>query len=245
MKKSKRTLSSLLFVVLLYSVVSTASADTVLLEAESFEDSGGWVVDQQFMDQMGSPFLLAHGLGIPVKDAVTKVRFPSAGKYRVWVRTRDWVAQWKAPGTPGRFQLLIDGKPLKTVFGTEGADWHWQDGGTVEIAKKQTKITLHDLTGFEGRCDAIIFTSDMKFKPPNKGKALNSFRRKSTKIARPPPYSRKCRQIRLGCGRWWHSRYLYRCIGCKTWAAGSADTEPARPRRQQQFRSPRPPERKD
>ena len=68
-----------------------AQAETVLVEAEAFADTGGWVVDQQFMDQMGSPYLLAHGLGEPVKDATTTVAFPSAGKYRVWVRTRDWV----------------------------------------------------------------------------------------------------------------------------------------------------------
>ena len=171
-------MSSLLFVVLLYSVVSTASADTILVEAEGFDNHGGWVVDQQFMDQMGSPFLLAHGLGIPVKDAVTKVRFPSTGKYRVWMRTRDWVASWKAPGAPGRFQLLIDGKPLKTVFGTEGADWHWQNGGMVEIKNKQVKIALHDLTGFEGRCDAVVFSNDTNFIPPNDGEGLRSFRRK-------------------------------------------------------------------
>ncbi|TWU34094.1 hypothetical protein Q31b_55650 [Novipirellula aureliae] len=45
--------------------------------------------------QMGSSYLLAHGLGTPVKDAVTDVTFPSGGTYRVWVRARDWVA----PGT--------------------------------------------------------------------------------------------------------------------------------------------------
>lgn len=39
--------------------------DFVLVEAESFNEKGGWVLDQQFMDQMGSPFLLAHGLGKP------------------------------------------------------------------------------------------------------------------------------------------------------------------------------------
>jgi len=178
MKKSKRTLSSLLFAALLYLIVSTASADTILLEAESFEDPGGWVVDQQFMDQMGSPFLLAHGLGVPVKDAVTEVRFPSTGKYRIWVRTRDWVAPWKAPGAPGRFQLLIDGKPLKIIFGTDGADWHWQNGGTVEIKNKQVKIALHDLTGFEGRCDALVFSTETNFTPPNDVEALKSFRRK-------------------------------------------------------------------
>ena len=42
----------------------------VLVEAESAEDLGGWVVDQQFMDLMGSPYLLAHGLGEPVRDAI-------------------------------------------------------------------------------------------------------------------------------------------------------------------------------
>jgi hypothetical protein len=99
----------------------------ILLEAEQFADTGGWVVDQQFMDQMGSPYLLAHGLGVPVRDAVTTVTFPEACTYHVWVRTRDWVAPWKAPGAPGKFQLLLNGQPLATMFGTEGAVWHWQD----------------------------------------------------------------------------------------------------------------------
>ncbi len=163
---------------LVTSLSSLSTAETILVEAEGFEDLGGWVIDQQFMDQMGSPFLLAHGLGIPVRDAVTKVRFPSTGKYHVWVRTRDWVAPWKAPGAPGKFQLLIDGKPLDTIFGTEGADWHWQDGSTVEITNKQAKVSLHDLTGFEGRCDAVVFSNDMGFTPPNEGEVLKDFRRK-------------------------------------------------------------------
>ena len=177
--KKKRYIWSWLFVVFLFfSVASTVWAQTILVEAESFEDLGGWVIDQQFMDQMGSPYVLAHGLGEPVNDATTKVEFTKEGKYRVWIRTRDWVAPWKAPGAPGRFQVFINGKPLKTIFGTEGAEWHWQDGGTVEIVNKQAKIALHDLTGFEGRCDAIVFTTDTNFKPPNEGEGLNSFRRK-------------------------------------------------------------------
>ncbi len=156
---------------------ASAADGPVLVEAESFEEPGGWVVDQQFMDQMGSPFLLAHGLGVPVRDAVTTVTFPQAGEYRLWVRTRDWVATWEAPGAPGRFQLLVDGAALPTTFGAEGAAWHWQDGGTVEIKNRETKLALHDLTGFEGRCDAIFFTRDQSLKPPNEGKAMAEFRR--------------------------------------------------------------------
>jgi hypothetical protein len=38
----------------------------------------------------------------------------------VLVRTRDWAAPWNAPEAPGRFQVLVGGKPLPAVFGTEG-----------------------------------------------------------------------------------------------------------------------------
>ncbi|MFN3241244.1 MAG: FAD-dependent oxidoreductase [Planctomycetota bacterium] len=147
----------------------------VLVEAESFADTGGWVVDQQFMDFMGSPMLLAHGLGEPVQNATTEVAFEQPGSYRVWVRTRDWVAPWNAPGAPGRFELQIDGRSLKTTFGTEGADWHWQDGGEVRVGAN-AKLTLHDLTGFEGRCDAILFARDRSFQPPDGGDDLAKLR---------------------------------------------------------------------
>ena len=138
------------------------SETQVLLEAEQFADCGGWDLDQQSMDVMGSPYLLAHGLGVPVKDAVTTAKFRSPGCYRVWARTRDWVAPWKAPGAPGRFQVLVNGRPLAETFGTSGEDWHWQDGGSVEIGR-EAKIALHDLTGFEGRCDAVLFSQAHEF----------------------------------------------------------------------------------
>jgi len=54
---------------------------TVFVEAESFQHLGGWVVDQQFMDQMGSAMLMAHGLGVPVEDAVTTLSLPCAGVF--------------------------------------------------------------------------------------------------------------------------------------------------------------------
>ncbi len=122
-----KTLSILLCVLTLRTCLAVRPPEPteVLVEAESFDNLGGWVVDQQFMDQMGSPFILAHGLGMPVADATTDVLFPERGTYRVWVRTRDWVAQWKVPGSPGRFQVSVAGKKLTATFGTRGAGWHW------------------------------------------------------------------------------------------------------------------------
>jgi len=160
-------------------VATTASAAAlVLAEAERFERLGGWVLDQQFMDEMGSPYLLAHGLGVPVADAATRVRFPAAGRYRVFVRTRDWVP----PHGPGRFQVLVGGKPLAATFGAAGGgQWAWQDGGEADVAEGDAALAVHDLTGFEGRCDAVLFVKDAPpdFAPPNERDALAALRRRA------------------------------------------------------------------
>jgi hypothetical protein len=95
-----RRLVALLFIIPWLCCVGAQAAELpphVFIEAEGFKNHGGWLIDQQSMDYMGSPYLLAHGLGVPVKDAVTTVEFPHTGSYRLWVRTRDWVAPWKTP----------------------------------------------------------------------------------------------------------------------------------------------------
>ena len=170
----------------LCSVYGSAEAGTVLVEAESFADRGGWVIDQQAMDIMGSPFILAHGLGTPVADAKTTVKLPEPGEYRVFVRTRDWVAPFGASGSPGRFQVLVDSKPLTETFGTRSAAWFWQDGGTITVDKDSIQLSLHDLTGFEGRCDAIVLTNEPGFVPPEDLDALRAFRRKALNIPKQP-----------------------------------------------------------
>jgi len=127
----------------------------------------------------------AHGLGCPVEDARTEVTIDESGTYRVWVRTRDWVGQWKgesvrpamrAVGSPGQFKISIDGKQLSKTFGTTGAKWHWQDGGSIKLVKGKHTLALQDLTGFNGRCDAIYLTKDFDFTPPNQLDALKKFR---------------------------------------------------------------------
>ncbi len=134
----------------------------ILVEAEDFARYGGWVLDSQFEAQMGSPYLLAHGLGQPVADATTVIGVPAAGEYEVWVRAKDW-----APGHhPGRFRLSIDGVTLGTEFGANDQDWSWQSAGKVALPQGEVALALHDLTGFDGRCDAIYFSADGR-EPPN------------------------------------------------------------------------------
>jgi len=138
-------------------------ASVIWLEAEQFDDPGGWTNDAQFVDQMGSPYLLAIGLDGPVEDAATRARVPAAGTYRLWVRSRDWVPEY----SPGRFQVLLDGKPVEHVFGQGKAQgWSWEDGGVHQLDGGEIEVGLRDLTGHYGRCDAVVLTDDLTYRPP-------------------------------------------------------------------------------
>ena len=56
----------------------------LFIEAESFAELGGWVIDQQSIGRMGSPYVMAHGLGVPVADAVTEIRVEEDGQELAW-----------------------------------------------------------------------------------------------------------------------------------------------------------------
>ena len=143
------------------------SSNSVMLLATKFADKGDWTVEQQFVLQMGSSYLLAHGLGNPLaKDAVTSFNIEEEGDYTLLVRTKNWTAFWSEGKTPGVFQVKVDGQADTAEFGlgcegatrAERAAWYWQKGGTYHLAKGTHEVALHDLTGFDGRCDAIILT---------------------------------------------------------------------------------------
>ncbi|MRI00142.1 FAD-dependent oxidoreductase [Kriegella sp. EG-1] len=155
-------------------VFQTNIAQDILVEAESFDNPGGWVIDPQFEQQMGSPYLLAHGIGVPVKNATTHVKFDTNGAYHVWVRTKNWVpGKWEAPG---RFQLKINNRLLDKTLGLR-TGWGWEYVDKINITNKEIALELVDLTGFDGRVDAIYFsTSDVA--PPSSGKKLADWRKK-------------------------------------------------------------------
>jgi FAD-dependent oxidoreductase family protein/FAD binding domain-containing protein len=160
--------------VLILVLSSPCMGAELLVEAEAFQTRGGWTLDAQFIDTMGSPYLLAHGLGNPVDEAQTTVEFPGSGTYQLWVRTRDWVPSHH----PGRFHVAVNDKELPTTFGTVGEGWTWQDGGTIEIRKTKVTLGLRDLTGFDGRCDALYFTTKTTLRPPNDLETLAAWRRR-------------------------------------------------------------------
>jgi hypothetical protein len=113
----------------------------VWLEAETFKNVGGWTKDWQFIDQMGSPYLMSIGYGSPVADATTTVERLPAGKYRLWVRAKDWMPQHH----PGRFEIRFNGRSAAKVFGASGQEgWIWEDGGVHDL-EGDVAVSLHDL----------------------------------------------------------------------------------------------------
>lgn len=183
-KKYKKGIKTALAIFLVsVSLALSAQIPSVLVEAESFENKGGWLVDQQFIPSMGSPYLLAHGMGEPVENASTIVLFPESGRYYFWVRTKDWVPRHSE--TPGIFKVVFNQEVYSETFGVN-VGWQWVASGKVKVDNsKKLKIELKDLTGFEGRCDAIYFSKDKNDHPPFELKKMTAWRK--TKLGIPPP----------------------------------------------------------
>ncbi|BDS08676.1 hypothetical protein NT6N_37160 [Oceaniferula spumae] len=162
----------------LLSLAPVLHAGEILVEAETFQNKGGWKTDTQFIESMGSPYLLAHGLGTPVADASTTFQSEEAGTFKVWVRTKNWTKALKREGAAGTFNVSVNGKQSDETLGNADASWSWQPAGSTEIKKGANTIQLHDLTGFDGRVDAIIFSNEEGFTPPNDSTPMAAWRAK-------------------------------------------------------------------
>ncbi len=166
------------------------------VDAEDFDDYGGWRMDTQFVHLMGSAFLMATGIGEPVEDATTTIDVPKAGVYHVWVRARNWVKDH----FPGRFRVVVNGQAFAREFGAARTDqWTWEKGGTVRL-DGETTLALKDVTGFYGRCDAILLTTDSSYVPPEDKDAVCRERARLQGLSLEPKFAGKFDVIVVGAG---------------------------------------------
>ena len=167
------------------------------IDAADFGDYGGWALDTQHAGFMGSSYLLAHGAGRPVEAARLGLNGMRGGRYRLWVRSRDWIPEH----SPGKFRLRMDGRQAGPVFGAMGKKgWLWQDGGVHELSGGKLALELEDLSGFFGRCSSILLTRDLDYRPPNELETFKAERERLCGVSDQPTLESAHDVVVVGAG---------------------------------------------
>ncbi len=154
-----------LFLALSALLVSPLKATTVWVEASQLEFSGGWDVNGTVKGKEVRQYLVAgtHARQAPAAGAV---QVPHAGKWRLWVRSKDFPAD--RPGTR-TFSVRLGKATSSVVFGKHGRaeldGWAWEDGGFFELPAGPTLIVLGESVASSARCDALILTDNTGYHP--------------------------------------------------------------------------------
>ena len=139
----------------------------LFLDAETFDDLGGWTIDTQSYESYSFAYIIAHGIGKKVADARHDIVIEKSSRYRAFVHTRNWSGVWKRGTAAGMFRLKLNNIPFGETLGTGSDLWHWQYAGVMDISAGKHTVALEDLTGFDGRCDAVLLTDEADFVPPD------------------------------------------------------------------------------
>ncbi|NQU44575.1 glycoside hydrolase family 16 protein [bacterium] len=138
------------------------------IEAEDFIRKGGWQI------QIGDDWMIlrGHTLENPdseTRDLVARTMIPvkEAGRYRMWVRSRDF-----AENSPGRrqFRAAVNGIVSSQVFGSHSREgFAWEDGGVFDLPADLLTVELFDSSQFWPKCAKILLTTDLDFVPDGPG----------------------------------------------------------------------------
>jgi hypothetical protein len=158
-----RLIASLLL--LLGAGIGPCAAVTFLIEAEDLEIPGAWEQGSILKNPAIRQFLIAgnHARSAP---AVGAIELPHAGRWRLWVRSKDFPAD--RPGTR-TFTVRLGQQKAAVEFGKHGRSeldgWAWEDGGVLELPAGTTLVAIGDQAAHSARCDALVVTDNMSYTP--------------------------------------------------------------------------------
>lgn len=111
-------------------------------------------------------YLIAPTPAVEKAPAVGAVSIPQAGKWRVWVRGKDFPQN--RPGVRS-FSLRVGSALLDRSFGTHGQEgeegWAWEDGGVLALPAGPQLLVLGEKCRHSARCEAILFTDNLSYIP--------------------------------------------------------------------------------
>ena len=148
-------------------------AVTMVIEPELFEFPGGWEqtvapraeAARKFEGEPVRKFLTAgaQAKGAPAAGGVS---IPHAGKWRLWVRTKDFPKD--RPGTRN-FSVSIAGQRSAILFGRHAREefdgWSWEDGGWLELPAGPALVALGETVASSARCDTLVLTDNPTYTP--------------------------------------------------------------------------------
>ncbi len=134
----------------------------IWIDALAFENKGGFIPDTQFVREMGQGYLLANGVGEPVAPASTSFEVNEDGKYRIYIRTKNWNNEY----TPDGIVVSVDGNESEHICAEmHSLGWYFEIAGDFELSKGRHIIEVSDTKGWFGRFAAVIITNDFDFTP--------------------------------------------------------------------------------
>jgi hypothetical protein len=148
---------------LLAALFATATlalaADAIRIEAENLEIPGGWASGRGGGPAAGA--VLETGPSKDVAPAGGAVRIPSAGKWRLWVRAKDFPDY--LPGTRF-FSIRLGDRTSPVRFGRHGRagmeGWEWEDGGLFDLAAGPLLIVAGETSTPYARFDCLVLARD-------------------------------------------------------------------------------------
>lgn len=136
--------------------------ERIWIDAMEFDDCGGFRKETQFVREMGQGYLMADSVDGPVTPATVKFMVKEGGRYRVFVRTKNWCVGYDPDG----LIVDVDGERSKHSVGMmQIQGWYFEAGGDFDLKAGAHTLRVFDTTGWFGRFAAVVITNDFDFYP--------------------------------------------------------------------------------
>ncbi len=136
--------------------------ERIWIDAMEFDECGGFRRDTQFVREMGQGYLMADSVDGAVEPATVEFTVKEKGRYRVFLRTKNWCVGYDPDG----LIVAVDGKKSGHIAGKmQISSWYFETAGDFDLMPGTHRLSVADTTGWFGRFAAVIITNDFDFYP--------------------------------------------------------------------------------
>lgn len=136
--------------------------ERIWIDAMEFDSCGGFRRETQFVREMGQGYLMADSVDGPAAPAAVKFTVKEGGRYRVFLRTKNWCVGYDPDG----LIVDVDGEKSTHAAGMmQITGWYFEAGGDFDLSAGEHMLSVFDTTGWFGRFAAVVITNDFDFYP--------------------------------------------------------------------------------